>query len=107
MTATLVPLGAAEGAAACGANEGAAGPPGPIGPVGRAPTGGTPGGAWAAAGAIMKHNERGPATKVAHTRESLTLSTPCLLLVILTAALIAEGRAACRLREFYLVPDRA
>lgn len=48
----------------------------------------------------MKHIERGPATRVAHTRENLTLSTPCLFLVILTAALFAEGRAACRLRDF-------
>src|SRR5438874_12280767 len=66
ITATLVPAGAGAWAAAAG---------GPA--CGRAPPGGRP--CCAADSAARKQTDNGPATKVAHTRESLTLGTPCLV----------------------------
>src|SRR6188472_1528302 len=83
ITATLVP-------AAAGPWGGAAATDG--GPAGRTPAFGKPG-FWALAGEIKRQKDRGPATKVAHTRDRLTLSTPCLFLGILTAALGICGGA--------------
>src|SRR5437660_1304961 len=66
ITATLVPVGA--GAAAAGAAA-----------AGRAAAPGAAPGCWARPVDITKQTESGPAAIAAQSRESLTLSTPCLI----------------------------
>src|SRR5262245_47623970 len=70
-----------------------AGAAGATGAAGRGAA--TPPGCCPAAGAMRKRIDSGPATNVAYTRGSLTLSTPCWNLVILTSG--ASKGGGCRL----------